>query len=97
MEKVSDKLATLIDYEEPDKEVRLNVMLRRGLEREQVAAIAAEFANLVPKPSHVEILIAFGIILIDGRLGTVEHIAEHPAVEWVDLDTEAPLEELLDS
>jgi hypothetical protein len=96
MERVSDKLAALIDYEEPDKEVRLNVLLRRGLDREHVAAVAEEFANLIPKPSHVEVLIASGIILIDGLIGMVPRIAEHPAVEWVDLDTEAPLEELVD-
>ena len=31
MDKVSDKLSARIESEEPQKEVRLNVMLRRGL------------------------------------------------------------------
>ncbi len=96
MEKVSDKLSALVESQEPEKEVRLNVLLRRDLDRDRVAALADELANLAPKRSHVEILPASGMVLIDGTLGSVEQIARHPAVQWVDQDTEAPIEDLID-
>jgi len=97
MEKVSDKLSALVETEEPEKEVRLNVMLHRGLDRDRVAALADELANLTHDRSNVEVLPGSGMILLDGTLGAVERIAGHPAVEWVDHDTEAPIEDLLDS
>ena len=97
MEKVSDKLSARIESEKPEKEVRLNVMLRRGLDRDRVAALADELANLSPDRSHVEILPASGMVLVDGTLGAVERIANHPAVQWVDEDTESPIEDLLDT
>ena len=96
MEKVSDKLSALVETEEPEKEVRLNVMLRRGLDRDHVAALADELANLTHDRSHVEVLSGSGMILLDGTLGAVERIAGHPAVQWVDRDTEAPIEDLVD-
>ncbi|MCA1568083.1 MAG: hypothetical protein LC803_21060 [Acidobacteria bacterium] len=97
MDKVSDKLSALVESQKPEKEVRLNVLLRGGLDHERVAACADELASLAPDNSHVEILPASGMILIDGTLGAVEQIARHPAVQWVDQDTEAPLKDLLDS
>lgn len=97
MDKVSDKLSALIQSEEPEKEVRLNVMLRRGLDRQDIAAVADEFANLAPDSSHVEVLPASGMVMLNGPLGVVERIASHPAVQWIDQDTEAPIEDLLDS
>ena len=97
MDKVSDKLSALIESQEPEKEVRLNVLLRRGLDRDRIAALADELANLAPDRAHVEILPASGMVLLDGTLGAVERIANHPAVQWIDQDTEAPIEELLDN
>jgi hypothetical protein len=96
MDKVSDKLSALVESQGPEKEVRLNVLLRRGLDRDRVAALADELATLAPDTSHVEILAASGMVLMNGTLGAVERIAGHPAVQWVDQNTEAPVEDLLD-
>jgi hypothetical protein len=97
MDKVSDKLSALIESQEPEKEVKLNVLLQRGLDRDRVAALADELANLAPGDSHVEILPAVGMVLMNGTLGAVEHIARNPAVQWIDQNTESPIEDLLDS
>jgi hypothetical protein len=97
MDKVSDKLSALVESQKPEKEVRLNVLLHRGLDRERVAALADELAHLAHDGAHVEVLPASGMVLIDGTLGAVERIAGHPAVQWVDQETEAPVEDLLDS
>lgn len=96
MDKVSDKLSALVESQEPEKEVRLNVLLRRGIDRDRVAALADELASLTPDNSRIEILPASGMVLINGTLGLVKRIAGHPAVQWVDQDTESPIEDLLD-
>lgn len=97
MDKVSEKLTALVEAEGPEKEVRLNVMLRRGLDRASVATLADELASLAPDGASAEVLPASGIVLIKGTLSAVERIAGHPAVEWVDQDTESSIEDLLDS
>ncbi len=97
MDKVSDKLSALVESQKPEKEVRLNVLLYNGLDHDRVAACADELASLASDNSHVEILPASGMILIDGTLGAVERIARHPAVQLVDQNTEAPLEDLIDN
>ncbi len=97
MDKVSDKLSALVESEEPEKEVRLNVLLRRGLDRESVATLADELTSLAQGRTPVEILPASGIVLMNGTLGAVGRIANHPAVQWVDQDTESPVEDLVDS
>ena len=96
MDKVSDKLSALIESQEPEKEVRLNVLLSRDLDHDRINALADELAHLAPEPAHVEVLPASGMVLLNGTLGAVERIANHPAVQWIDQDTEAPIEDLLD-
>lgn len=97
MDKVSDKLSALVQSEKPEKEVRLNVLLRRGLNSERIAALADELAHIAPDASHVEVLPSSGMVLLNGTLGVVERLASHPAVQWVDQDTEAPIKDLLDT
>jgi hypothetical protein len=96
MDKVSDKLSALVESQVPEKEVKLNVLLRRGLDRASIATLAAELAGLTPDHTSVEILPASGIVLMKGMLGAVGRIANHPAVQWVDQDTESPIEDLVD-
>jgi len=97
MEKVSDKLSALIASEAPEKEVKLNVMLRQDLDAESLDALTSELADLATDKKSFDVLPASSILLMKGTLGTVERIARHPGVEWVDKDTEASIEDLLDS
>jgi hypothetical protein len=97
MEKVSDKLSFLIDSERPEKEIKLNVMLRKDLDSESLSTLTSELAELATDKESLDVLPALGILLMKGTLGAVEHIAKHPGVEWVDKDTEAPIEDLLDA
>lgn len=97
MDKVSDKLSALVESQRPEKQVRLNVMLRRGLDRERVAELARELADMSPGDASVEVLPSSGIITMKGTLGSVGRIADHPAVQWIDQDTESPIEDLADA
>ena len=97
MDKVSDKLSALVESQSPEKEVKLNVMLRKEFSGERLAALADELAALSADKKSVEVLPVAGMVLMNGTLDAVRRIAAHPAVEWVDQDTEAPMEELVDS
>ena len=72
------------------------MLLRRGLDRASLATLADELAGLAHGRDSVEFLPASGIVLMKGTLGAVERIAGHSAVEWVDQDTESPVEDLVD-
>src|SRR5215213_4340284 len=96
MDKVSGKLSALIDTEPADKDVKLNVMLRKGISPKRLRELADELAALSSGKDSVEVLPIANMVLMNGRLEAVRHIAAHPAVEWVDQETEAPIEELLD-
>lgn len=97
MEKISKKLSALVESETPEKEVRLNVMLRRDLSRDDMDALAGDLAGLAADKDSVELLPSTGMVLMRGSLAAVERIARNPGVEWVDQDNESPIEELLDS
>ncbi len=97
MKKVSDKLSALIASETPEKEVKLNVMLRKDLDRESLAALTSELADLAADKESVDVLPISCVLFMKGKLSAVQHIANHPGVEWVDKDTEASLEDLLDA
>jgi hypothetical protein len=97
MDKVSDKLSALVESGQPEKEVGLNVILRRGLDRARVTELAREIAGLSPGDASVKVLPAPGIVMMRGTLGSVGRIADHPDVQWIDQDTEAPIEDLADA
>jgi len=97
MDKVSDKLAALVESQQPETQVRLNVMLRRGLDRASVTELARELADLSPIGASFKILPASDIITIKATLGSVGRIAGHSDVQWVDQDTEAPIKDLQDT
>ena len=96
MEKVSKKLQALLESEAPDKEVNLNVIVRRDLGGDRLAELAGELADIASDKQSVEVLPS-GIVLMRGTLGAVKRLAQNPAVDWIDKDTEAPIEELIDS
>jgi hypothetical protein len=97
MDKVSNKLTALFESEPSEKEVKLNVMLRSGISQESLPALADELAALSSDKDSVKLLPTADIVSMNGKLDAVPRIASHPDVEWVDQDTEAPIEELLDN
>ena len=94
--KISDKLASLIQEESPDKAVRLNVMLARGTPQPAARSAAHDLGKFAGASEHPQVLAAMGMVNLNTRLGSVRQIAELASVEWVDVDGTAPIESLMD-
>jgi hypothetical protein len=76
--------------------VRLNVMLAKDTPHSAVHSVARGLAEAAGAPRSPEILPASGMVFIESTLGAVQEIARRPEVVWLDTNTEAPVEELLD-
>jgi hypothetical protein len=96
MKKTSAKLDALMTSERPDQAVPLHVMLSRDLPPRTARAVVQELTRFATSPRQVDYLPASGIVVFPVRMDRIADIARLPEVTWIDLDSEAPLEELLD-
>ena len=96
MKNVSDKLASLVASGSPDQEVTIHVLPREHLDRDGFKALARDISSFAADEKGVEVLPAVGMIILTSTLGAVERLARHPDIFWVDKDSEANLEDLLD-
>ena len=96
MNKLSDKLAALIESEDPSAEVNLHVMLQKDLARDSAETVIDSLSQLATDKDEFKVFPLSGIVTLRGTLESVEKIATNPNVVWIDQDSEAPMEELLD-
>lgn len=75
--------------------VRLSVMLDRATSS-STESVARELATAAHAKGAPLVLAASRMILLDTTLAAVEEVVRQPEVVWVDTNTEARLEELLD-
>ena len=95
MDKISDKLAALLESDALHSEVNLHVMLKRDLEGDRTRALIQQLEELATD-KRVRLFPLANIVTLKGRLDSIKQIAGNPDVVWIDQDTEAPMEELLD-
>ena len=93
--KVSARLSSLLATGGPNEEQLLHILLKRDLKPREVQATLNRLSQYTDGQapeflarSHM----AFGRI----PLARVPQVAAMPEVEWLDVDREAPLENLLD-
>lgn len=96
MNKVSDKLAELVSSEDPGTEVNLHVMLQKDLDSNRAKAIVDNLTELATDKEDVKLFALSGIVTLRGTLQSIKEIAGDPNVVWIDQDSQAPMEELLD-
>lgn len=97
MGKISGKLAALLRHQPPETQVDLHVMLQRGLEPSDVQTLFSDLSKLTADEAAPEYLAASGIVLLSSVLGNVQAIANLPGVIWVDADSRANMDELIDA
>ena len=98
MGKISGKLSTLLRDAPPETQVDLHVMLRRGLGPGEVRTLVDDLSRLTAGESPPpEYLAATDIVFLCSALGDVPAIADLPGVVWVDADSRASMDELIDS
>lgn len=95
--KISPKLSSLIASKPPRTGVRLSVILDAAIPSGATASVAQELTAAVQTTGSPLVLPASRMILIDATLGAVEQLARQPHVVWVDANTEARIEDLLDA
>jgi hypothetical protein len=93
---ISPRLRQLAQTLPPEESLRLHVLLRRDLPAGAVERAADQIRQLAAPSPGVEVLPRSGIILCSAPATKVGVIAALPDVAWVDRDSEAPLESLLD-
>lgn len=96
MNKVYDKLASLIASEDPSTAVNLHVILQKNLTQGSTEALIQNLSQLATDKDQVKVFPLSGIVTFTTTLDSIERIAGNANVVWVDRDSEAPLEELLD-
>lgn len=96
MGKVSDKLALLVASRDPGTEVNLHVMLQKDLAKDSTETLIDSLSQLATDRNDVKMFPLSGIVTLRGNLESIEKIAQNPNVVWIDQDSEAPMEELLD-
>jgi hypothetical protein len=94
--KSSDKLASLVASEAPDAEVNLHVMLRDDVSADDAQRVVKKLGALATDPSSVESLSFSNMVFCTVPLSAVQSITKLPEVVWVDVDSEASIEELID-
>ncbi len=94
---MSEKLQAVLDANDNVRELNLHIMLKNDLSRESAAAFAEDLSKLATDEKAVEVLSGSGIILLSATADTVQKIADRPEVLWIDIDSSAPLENLLDA
>lgn len=96
MNKLSEELTRLITTGNPTSEVNLHVMLHRDLKLDEFESLVNTLQQLATDPNQLKAFPLSGIVTLRGTLAAIQQIAGNPNVVWIDQDSEAPIEELLD-
>lgn len=94
---ISKTLQTLIDADRGVRQVPVHVMLEADVGPSDAEALLAEIHRHVADPAAMDYLRHMRIALCTVTLDSVEAINGLPGVASIDLDSAAPLDELLDA
>ena len=94
--KMSERLNALLSALPDGSPLRLNIMLRSDLEPERVAPVVALIGENAESGHRPHLLPRSKMVHAVVPVAKVRGLADRDEVFWVDTDTEAPLEALLD-
>jgi hypothetical protein len=92
--KISDRLASLADRAPKHTRVSIQVLLARNIDAKQLATTLNSLKQEIDAAEYVSIS---GTVHGRAPLERVPIIQAMPSVEWIDLESHAALEELIDS
>ena len=93
-EKLSAKLQKRIAQDTPDSTVSIHVMLCPGLKPSEVKSATKQIRRLAE--DNIEELSLMSMVACNSKLSQLPDIAKIDEVQWIDADSEAPTEELID-
>ena len=94
--KLSQRCQDVLQGEETQRLYGLHVMLKPGIDSVVVEQTVARLAGLVTDPESLRSWERTGIVYCSTSIDTVPAIAELAEVVWVDIESESPIEELID-
>ncbi len=96
MNNLSKRLSALLQSSSGDAEVKLHILYRKGLSESSKIALFKILSNITGKEEVKEIVRGSGIIVCSTTLESVRSLADLPEIDWIDLESKAPIEELID-
>lgn len=97
MADISDRLQAMLSSAKGDILVTVNVMLETNLTASQAESLANEVAAHVAEADNCEYLSNMKIVHCDVPLQTIRQLADLEGVVWIDLESHAPLEAIMDT
>ncbi len=92
----SERLSALLQSSPGDQELQLHILYRKGQSERSKIAFFEKLTNITGKEEIKEIVQGSGIIVCSTTLDSVRSLAELPEIDWIDLESKAPIEELID-
>jgi hypothetical protein len=90
--KMSDRLQAMVD-EDAERTAPVKVRLRAGLIGKELKNAVREIESRIEGAEYLSIS---GTVHGQLPLNSVESVSELPEVEWIDVEKEVPIEELID-
>jgi hypothetical protein len=92
MSKLSERLEAMV-HQDGEQTAPVQVRLRAGLNNRERTNVVRKLQTRIPGAEYLKIS---GTVHGQVRLNAVERVSELPEVEWIDVEKEVPIEELID-
>ena len=97
VDKISPEVSRLIRTAPAETPVRFNILLRHGSGSESLQHLVRDMDGGATKfAADVRLVPSAGMVLCTLPLGAVEQVSHLPDVVWIDAESRAPIEDLLD-
>lgn len=93
---LSDRVKKLVASDSLEQEVHLHVLIRRDVSGRAKEELLERLAQLAGAGRIEEIMKGSGILSVSTKVQHIPRISAIPEVDWIDLDSTAPDEELCD-
>lgn len=96
MTDMSERLKILLLNGQEDTQVAVNLMLEADMGPSQVKSIVHKVSTFLSDKGHFEYLATMNMILCTTSLQCVRQLGQLQGVTWIDLESRAPLESIMD-
>ena len=96
MSELSDRLQALLSHGQGETPVAVNVMLEADIEPSHARYVVQEIAACVTDQRDFEYLVKLRMVVCKVSVCAIWHLAKLPGVKWIDLESSASLESIID-
>ena len=96
MGKISEQLARFLQSSPEGMEATIHVIHRRELNEAEKEAFLHKLAETTEQKPIQDVMPGSGVLIVRTAAQTIPSIADLPEVDWIDLESEASLGDLLD-